>query len=237
VDIEVEAQFMQAAETSGLPLIWKDDLPAAARSSDRRRAALVAKRGVDIVFSLAALVFLGPMLLILAALIKLTSAGPVLFRQRRVGYGGELFTIYKFRSMHSDRCDQPGVVQAIERDARVTPIGRVMRKLSLDELPQLLNVLLGDMSLVGPRPYVPEMLAGGRPYSDIRPYYGQRYAMKPGITGWAQANGYRGPTSVERLAVVRLDHDIAYIQNFSLALDAMILWRTVRNELLGGTGV
>ena len=119
----------------------------------------------------------------------------------------------------------------------MTPIGRFIRKTSIDELPQLLNVLIGNMSLVGPRPYVPDMLAAGGAYDKIVPYFDLRYGIKPGITGWAQANGYRGPTDRKDLAVRRVDHDIAYLQNFSLALDARILLMTAWRELTGGSGL
>ncbi|WP_404404959.1 sugar transferase [Pelagibacterium halotolerans] len=192
---------------------------------------------MDILLSLATLIFLAPFLAIVAIGIVLTSKGPVLFTQIREGLGGEPFAVYKFRSMYIDRCDASGVAQTKAGDPRLTPIGRVLRRTSIDELPQLLNVLKGDMSLIGPRPHVYDMLAGGRRYRELVPYYAARHGMKPGISGWAQANGLRGPTDDAEVAWARIDHDIAYIQNFSLLLDIKIIWLTLRREFLGGSGL
>jgi lipopolysaccharide/colanic/teichoic acid biosynthesis glycosyltransferase len=212
-------------------------MPVHPQAATGRRLALVVKRLVDIVATGLVLVAIGPLLAFTALAIRLTSPGPILFRQTRIGHLGKPFTIYKFRSMYSDQCDAPGAIQALPGDERVTPVGRFIRKTSIDELPQLLNVLKGDMSLVGPRPYVAEMRAAGQLYSTIVPYFAYRHAMTPGLTGWAQANGYRGPTTSHDPAVRRIDYDIAYIQNFSLGLDARILVMTVWRELTGGSGV
>jgi lipopolysaccharide/colanic/teichoic acid biosynthesis glycosyltransferase len=138
--------------------------------------------------------------------------------------------------MYHHQGDHSGRVQAAFDDPRITPIGRVMRRLSLDELPQLINVIKGDMSVVGPRPHVPEMLAAGVPYEDLVPYYPMRHAVKPGLTGWAQANGFRGPTFHEAAARARIDHDLAYIQNFSIALDVRVIFMTIKSEFFTGSG-
>jgi lipopolysaccharide/colanic/teichoic acid biosynthesis glycosyltransferase len=224
-------------DASGLPIVWQDGVPVEPQVTVGRRAALAVKRVVDIVVASVALIAIGPLLAFTALAIRLTSEGPILFRQTRVGYLGRPFTIYKFRSMYSDRCDAPGSVQAMPGDERVTPVGRFIRKISIDELPQLFNVLIGDMSLVGPRPYVSEMRAAGGLYSEIVPYFSFRHSMTPGLTGWAQANGYRGPTTSYDRSVRRVDHDVAYIQNFSLWLDLRTVLMTVWRELTGGSGV
>lgn len=206
-------------------------------SVDRpRRLHLAGKRMFDIALSLAALVVLAPLLMGLAVAIKVSSPGPVLFRQAREGHFGRSFMALKFRTMAAARCDGSGVAQTAANDQRVTALGRVMRRTSLDELPQLFNVLWGDMSLVGPRPHVPGMVAGGMSYRDLVPYYDYRLIMRPGLTGWAQANGWRGPTDRAENAMARIDHDVAYIQNFSLWLDLKIVWQTLRREFLSGTG-
>jgi lipopolysaccharide/colanic/teichoic acid biosynthesis glycosyltransferase len=209
----------------------------APRRSAARSARLIVKRLVDLFLSLATLVLLSPLLLTVAIAIKCTSPGPVLFRQTRVGLGGRHFTIFKFRSMFVDQADPGGAVQAVSGDERVTPIGRFMRKSSIDELPQLVNILAGEMSLVGPRPYPLDMPAGDRPYRTIVPYFGFRELMKPGLSGWAQANGYRGPTNLEESARARLLHDVAYVQNFTLLLDLRVIVMTLWREFCGGTGV
>lgn len=206
-------------------------------SMDRpRRLHLAGKRVFDVLVAVAALLLLGPLLIGLALAIKATSKGPVLFRQAREGHFGRPFMALKFRTMAATRCDRTGLMQTAANDQRVTALGRVMRRTSLDELPQLFNVLWGDMSLVGPRPHVSGMLAGGMSYRDLVPYYDYRLIMRPGLTGWAQANGWRGPTDRAENAMARIDHDVAYIQNFSLWLDLRIVWQTLRREFLSGTG-
>jgi lipopolysaccharide/colanic/teichoic acid biosynthesis glycosyltransferase len=142
----------------------------------------------------------------------------------------------KFRTLFAQRCDAGGIRQVVAGDPRVTPFGRVLRRWNLDELPQLANVLLGDMSLIGPRPYPLGLEVGGRPLAAQVPGYHARFAMKPGITGWAQCNGLRGPIDSPESARARTRHDFAYIQNFSLLLDLRIGWLTLRQELRGGTG-
>jgi exopolysaccharide biosynthesis polyprenyl glycosylphosphotransferase len=196
----------------------------------------VMKRLVDVVLSGLGLIALLPLLAIVAVLIKLESPGPVFFRQKREGVHGRLFSVYKFRSMRTELGDASGVAQTVSGDPRVTPIGRFIRRTSIDELPQLINVLVGDMSLVGPRPHVPGMLAGGTSYRDLVPYYDDRHRVRPGITGWAQVNGLRGSTVDGRAATARIDYDLAYIDNWSLGLDLKILFLTVWREFTRGTG-
>lgn len=219
---------------SGLTIAWEGDQPAAPANTVGRKLSLGLKRGIDIVGSLLGIVALGPLLTIVAATIKLTDHGPALFQQQRVGINGKPFYIYKFRSMYFDQCDTSGIAQTVAGDDRVTPIGRLLRRTSIDELPQLFNVLRGEMSLVGPRPHVAGMIAAGVPYEEFSPHYAYRYHMRPGITGWAQCNGFRGATVGEEQALGRLGHDIAYVQNYSLALDIKTIIRTVRQEFLSG---
>ena len=197
---------------------------------------LVAKRLVDVAGASIGLLFFAPLFVGIAIAIKATSRGPVFFRQKRHGYHNRRFWILKFRTMHVHLGDQNGTRQATSGDPRVTPVGRLLRKTSLDELPQLINVLKGDMSLVGPRPHVPGMLAGGLLYEELLPYYFQRHNMRPGITGLAQVCGYRGSTTVKLSAIERLDCDLRYIEGWSLGLDLNILLRTAVREFLSGSG-
>ena len=206
------------------------------RTAHIEPAASIRKRLFDIVMAGGALVFFAPLLLAIAATIKLTSPGPVLFFQYRYGYRKRRFKIYKFRSMRVDAGDASGVKQTVAGDPRVTWIGKILRKTSLDEIPQLINVLKGDMSLVGPRPHVPGMLAANLLYEDLVPYYFQRHSARPGITGLAQINGCRGSTVEAGRAISRIDHDLDYIEKWSLRLDIKIILHTVRREFLSGSG-
>jgi Undecaprenyl-phosphate glucose phosphotransferase len=188
----------------------------------------IIKRAEDVVLSLALLLFISPVMLSIAAGIKLTSRGPVFFRQRRLGYNNRVIEVLKFRSMYSHLADADASEQASRGDKRVTPFGAWLRKTSMDELPQLLNVLKGDMSLVGPRPHALATTAGGLALEEAVPIYASRHRVKPGITGWAQVNGYRGALdSVEKI-VHRVNHDLYYIENWSLTFDLKILWQTAR---------
>jgi polysaccharide biosynthesis protein PslA len=206
------------------------------RSVRTEPGSSIAKRIFDTVVASVALLFFAPLLIAIAIGIKLTSRGPVLFHQYRYGYRNRRFKIYKFRSMRTDACDVRGVKQTVQGDSRITPIGKILRKTSLDEIPQLLNVIKGDMSLVGPRPHVPGMLAADLPYEDLVPYYFQRHSARPGITGLAQVSGCRGSTVEAGRAISRIDYDLDYIERWSLRMDIMIIVRTVRREFLSGSG-
>ena len=213
-------------------------VPFVASSPQARRdlAYLFAKRVFDFSVAAMALVLLAPAFLLIAIAIKRSSPGPVFFCQDRYGLNGELFCVYKFRTMRSDDGDQSGVQQTVKDDPRVTRIGKLLRKTSFDELPQLLNILKGEMSVVGPRPHVPGMLAAGVLYEDFDPRYMGRHVVKPGLTGMAQVNGYRGETTTAEAARGRLDHDLEYIRRQSLPLDIAITARTFWTEFVSGSG-
>jgi lipopolysaccharide/colanic/teichoic acid biosynthesis glycosyltransferase len=203
----------------------------------REPSESITKRLFDIAAAGGALFFFAPFLIAVALVIKATSPGPVFFTQYRYGYRNRYFKIYKFRSMRSDAGDKRGIQQTVAGDARITPIGRLLRKTSLDEIPQLINVLKGDMSLVGPRPHVPGMLAANILYEDLVPYYFQRHSARPGITGLAQVSGCRGSTVEAPRAISRIDYDLDYIEKWSMRMDIMIIVRTVRREFLSGNAV
>ena len=195
-----------------------------------------AKRLLDIFGSAVGLLIMAPLLIGIAIAIKLTSHGPVFFRQKRYGYDNRRFWIFKFRTMYIALSDQRGTCQATNGDPRVTPLGRILRKTSLDELPQLINVFKGEMSLVGPRPHVPGMLANGMLYEEFIPYYFQRHNMRPGLTGLAQVRGFRGTTAEPAAALSRVDCDLEYIERWSFVQDCRIILRTVVTEFLSGSG-
>ncbi len=195
-----------------------------------------AKRIFDVMMAGAALVFFAPLFAAVAIAIKATSPGPVLFTQYRYGYRNHRFRIYKFRTMYTHLADRSGVRQTTDADPRVTAIGRILRSTSLDELPQLINVIKGDMSLVGPRPHVPGMLAASLPYEHLVPYYFVRHVVRPGVTGLAQVSGYRGSTVEAQSAIGRISCDLEYIEKWSLWLDLRIIVRTVVREFLSGSG-
>jgi polysaccharide biosynthesis protein PslA len=186
----------------------------------------------DRLLALAALILFAPLMLLVACAIKLTSPGPVLFRQVREGFNCRVFEILKFRTMHLGSCGSTEVVQARRGDARITRLGAWLRRTSIDELPQLINVLLGHMSLVGPRPHAPSTRAGGRLFADIASSYAARHKVKPGLTGWAQVCGWRGETDTEEKLIRRLEHDMYYVEHWSIWFDLYILARTVTAVLL-----
>jgi lipopolysaccharide/colanic/teichoic acid biosynthesis glycosyltransferase len=179
---------------------------------------------------------MSPVYAAVALAIRLSSPGPILFRQQRYGLDSEPFTILKFRTKFVSDMDVTGVKQTRAGDSRVTPLGRFLRRTNLDELPQLINVLRGDMSLVGPRPHVPGMLAGGMLYETLVPTYFERHRMRPGMTGLAQINELRGSTTDPKFARARIAYDLAYVEHWSLLLDLRILWTTFRTEVLRGSG-
>ena len=168
-----------------------------------------------------------PLMLLSAAAVRFSSPGPILYRQKRVGQDGGTFMVYKFRSMYVDAEARTGAVWATKDDPRITPVGRVLRKLRLDELPQFFNVLRGEMSIVGPRPERPEFVQA---LSEQIPYYRQRHCVKPGITGWAQINYKYGDTQEDTIR--KLEYDLYYIKNMSQSLDSYIIFHTVKTMLL-----
>ena len=190
----------------------------------------MVKRLEDLVLGSVFLLLASPVMLLIALGIRLSSPGPVLFRQRRIGWSGREFVIYKFRSMYLHREDTPGqLAQATRGDPRITPLGRFLRRTSLDELPQLLNVLQGRMSLVGPRPHAVEH---HHLYIDKVPSYATRHMVKPGITGYAQIAGYRGETDTPEKMRRRVEYDVLYIQQWSVALDLKIILLTIFRGLV-----
>lgn len=197
----------------GLPVINLSGTPMSG-------AELRLKAAFDRIVSLALIIVLTPLFLLLYILVSISSSGPVFFKQKRAGVGGETIEIFKFRSMKADNSE---FSQATNHDSRVTTIGRFLRKTSLDELPQLFNVLKGEMSLVGPRPHPIEL---NDQFMARIPRYMLRHKVKPGITGWAQVNGYRGITDTDHKMTLRIEHDLWYIQNWSLWLDLKILLQT-----------
>ncbi|MDX9862836.1 MAG: undecaprenyl-phosphate glucose phosphotransferase [Rhodospirillales bacterium] len=179
------------------------------------------------------LLMIAPLLLVIAAVIRLDSPGPVLFRQKRYGYNNQLIEVFKFRTMYHERQDLRGEQLTQRDDPRVTPVGKMLRRWSLDELPQFLNVLRGEMSIVGPRPHAVSAKAAGLLYQEAVARYGARHRVKPGITGWAQINGWRGPTDTVRQIQKRVEHDLYYIENWSLWLDFKIILLTPFKGLIG----
>jgi putative colanic acid biosynthesis UDP-glucose lipid carrier transferase len=207
---------------SGMPVLGVFDSPFTGASG-------LVKRASDVVLSAALLALFAPLLLVLALLVKLTSRGPAIFRQRRYGLDGEEIVVYKLRSMTVAE-DGDVVRQATRSDSRVTKLGALLRRTSLDELPQLINVLQGRMSLVGPRPHA---VAHNELYRKLIKGYMQRHKVRPGLTGWAQVNGLRGETeSVEKMKA-RIDHDLDYLRNWSLRLDLYIIAKTAWIVLKG----
>ena len=235
-ELGVTVQVIQLCEKSGTKVsvipFYNDVIPTRANIDNIGSIKLIQlrttpldepfnaglKRIFDIVVSIVSLVVLSPLLVVIAVAIKLSSPGPVLFRQERVGLNKKIFTMLKFRSMRVN--DRQDTAWSTNVDRRRTGVGALLRKLSLDELPQLWNVLIGDMSLVGPRPEIPFFV---EQFRETVPLYMVKNQVRPGITGWAQVNGYRGDTSIPK----RIEHDIWYIENWSFGLDLRILLRTL----------
>jgi Undecaprenyl-phosphate glucose phosphotransferase len=220
IDVKVVPDLLQfialrarLEDLDGLPIINVNDVPLQGFKS-------WVKRSIDVALSSLAVVTLAIPFGIIAALVKFTSKGPIFYQQERMGLDGKAFTVWKFRSMYLDAEDTSGPVWARDDDPRATPIGRWLRKLDLDELPQFLNVLRGDMSIVGPRPERPFFV---EQFKHRIPQYMLRHKVKAGITGWAQVNGWRGNTSLEK----RIEYDLYYIEHWSVALDQKIMWLTL----------
>jgi Undecaprenyl-phosphate glucose phosphotransferase len=197
----------------GVPIISLNDVPLRGFNS-------LLKRTLDVAISGSALAVLAFPFLVIAVLIRRTSSGPVFYTQERMGLDGRAFQVYKFRSMYEGAEDETGPIWARDNDPRCTPVGRRLRRFDLDELPQLWNVLRGDMSIVGPRPERPYFV---EQFKHRIPQYMLRHKVKAGITGWAQVNGWRGNTSLEK----RIEYDLYYIENWSVGLDLKIIWLTV----------
>jgi len=220
IDVKVVPDLLQVIalkarleDLDGIPIININDVPLQGFNS-------ALKRSIDIGLSAAALLVLAIPFAVTAIIIRLTSSGPVFYRQERMGLDGKSFLIYKFRSMYIDAERETGPVFASHDDPRCTPVGRVLRRTNIDELPQLWNVLRGDMSLVGPRPERPFFVTQ---FKQRIPQYMLRHKVRAGLTGWAQVNGWRGNTSIEK----RIEYDLYYIENWSVALDLKIMWLTL----------
>ena len=213
---QIIASELHISDLDGLPLLTVRDIAL-------RGWRLAAKRAMDILVSAIALILFSPLMMLIALLIKLDSKGPVFYTQVRVGLDAKPFQMIKFRSMRVDAEEETGPVWATQDDPRRTRVGTFLRRTSLDELPQLINVLLGDMSLVGPRPERPVFV---EQFKQVIPRYMERHREKAGITGWAQVNGLRGETSI----VERTKYDLYYIENWSLLFDLKILVRQIINQ-------
>ena len=220
VDVKVVPDLLQfialragLEDLEGVPIININDVPLQGLNA-------IVKRLIDVALSGAMLLVLVIPLGLIALIVRMTSPGPVFYRQERMGLDGKAFTVYKIRSMYHDAERDTGPVWARDDDPRCTPIGRLLRRLDLDELPQFWNVLMGDMSLVGPRPERPFFVDQ---FKHRIPQYMLRHKVKSGITGWAQVNGWRGNTSLEK----RIEDDLYYIENWSVSLDLKIMWLTV----------
>jgi Undecaprenyl-phosphate glucose phosphotransferase len=220
VDVKVVPDLLQVIalrarleDLDGVPVININDVPLQGFNS-------VVKRAIDVAISSFALFVLAVPLAIVGLLIRVTSRGPVLYYQERMGLDGKSIMILKFRSMHEDAEAETGPVWARENDPRVTRLGKFLRKSNLDELPQLWNVLRGDMSIVGPRPERPHFV---EQFKHRIPSYMLRHKVKAGLTGWAQVHGWRGNTSIEK----RIEYDLYYIENWSVSLDIKIMWLTL----------
>jgi putative colanic acid biosynthesis UDP-glucose lipid carrier transferase len=187
------------------------------------------KRAEDIILGLAIIILILPLLLIIAIGVKFSAPGPIIFQQRRYGIHGDEIWVWKFRSMTVCE-DGPSIPQACKNDPRVTKFGSFLRKTSMDEFPQFLNVLKGDMSIVGPRPHA---IAHNEYYRKLVPGYMLRHKVKPGITGWAQVNGWRGETDTLNKMEKRVEYDLDYIRNWTLWLDLRIIFLTIFKGIVG----
>lgn len=188
---------------------------------------IVTKAVEDRLIAALVLIFIAPLMALIALAVKIDSPGPAFFRQKRFGYNNKIIEMWKFRTMYADGINSNGAVQAIRNDSRVTRLGRFLRKSSLDELPQFINVLAGDMSVVGPRPHPIELRSNGLPFEKIVSRYAARHRVKPGITGWAQVNGWRGETDTPKKLQKRVEYDLYYIDNWSIWFDLVIIFKTI----------
>lgn len=218
-----------------------DDLAHGASSltapqTELKLKQILVKRFLDVVVSAAMIMLLSPLLFLVALAVKLESSGPILFVQERWGKDCQKIKIYKFRTMRFGDGDETGKCQTVVNDPRLTRIGHFLRSTNLDELPQLLNILFGNMSFVGPRCHPIAMMAAGMPYEKLVPTYHMRHAVKPGLTGLAQINGLRGPTIDVEHAIARVQYDHHYVRYWNIGLDLKIIGKTLLQEMRGGTG-
>jgi len=188
----------------------------------------------DLILGTLLLIMVSPIMLACAIAIRIDSPGPIFFKQKRYGYNNNLINVYKFRSMYVTQLDANASKLATRDDPRITRVGRILRRTSLDEIPQLINVVLGQMSLVGPRPHATQAKAAGKLYEEVVKEYAVRHKVKPGITGWAQVMGWRGETDTEDKIIRRVECDLYYMENWSILLDIEILFRTVL-AVVGGS--
>ncbi|RYE94710.1 MAG: exopolysaccharide biosynthesis polyprenyl glycosylphosphotransferase, partial [Oxalobacteraceae bacterium] len=187
----------------------------------------ILKRAEDLILGTLILIMVAPFLIIVAIAVKLDSPGPIFFRQEREGFNQRSFHIWKFRSMRTDMLEYREIQQARVGDPRVTRVGRIIRATSIDEIPQLFNVVIGNMSLVGPRPHAPSTRVAGVLFSEATQKYAARHRVKPGMTGWAQVNGWRGETDTDEKLLKRVEFDLFYIDHWSVGFDLYIMARTV----------
>jgi Undecaprenyl-phosphate glucose phosphotransferase len=228
IDVKIVPDLLQfialrarVEDLDGVPVINLNDVPLQGLNA-------VTKRVVDLVLGVTAIVLAALPMGILALLVRLTSKGPVFYSQERMSLDGSSFTVYKYRSMYDSAEAESGPVWARDEDPRCTPLGHFLRRFDLDELPQIINVIKGEMSLVGPRPERPYFV---EQFRHRYPQYMLRHKVKSGITGWAQVNGWRGNTSMEK----RIEHDLYYIENWSLSLDFKIMWLTLVRGIIKRT--
>jgi Undecaprenyl-phosphate glucose phosphotransferase len=227
VDVQLVPDLQTLSQRKLTTSAWGDMTVINVASRPLQGWDALVKRSMDLLIAAIVLVLASPILIVAAIAVKLESRGPVFFRQKRFGFNNRVFEVIKFRTMYVDRGDLTGAQRTTRNDARVTRIGRFLRASSIDELPQIFNVLRGDMSIVGPRAHPIAMRAGDKLYHEAFADYVARHRVRPGITGWAQVNGLRGEIDTLEKARARVEYDLYYIENWSVWFDIQILFRTV----------
>ncbi len=212
----------RVSEVGGIPMLNASDFPLKGWSP-------LVKRIEDIVVSFTLILLTTPIFILIAIIIKLETKGPVLFKQNRYGYNNKLIKVYKFRTMYHEMRDMDASNQTVKNDTRVTRFGKILRRTSLDELPQLFNVFSGRMSMVGPRPHAKSTKAAGVLFEEAVKNYSARHRVKPGITGWAQVNGFRGETDTLYKIEKRVEYDLEYIEKWSILFDIYIILKTIQS--------
>ncbi|WP_270938569.1 exopolysaccharide biosynthesis polyprenyl glycosylphosphotransferase, partial [Falsiroseomonas oryzae] len=223
----VEVRLAPDLAAARLPTDGQPPMPALLCARPIAGSAALLKTVSDYVLASGALLVAAVPMLLIALAVRLDSPGPVVFRQRRIGFNDQPFDVFKFRTMYAEETDHEARRQVLPGDPRVTRVGAILRRTSLDELPQLFNVLRGEMSFVGPRPHAPGTRAGNRRFEEVVANYAARHRVKPGLTGLAQVRGYRGPTPTEAQILLRVESDLEYIAGWSLWLDFVIILRTL----------